>query len=531
MRPLRRSMANRYHVARLASMKGPMRTLRSLCIIVAAWNSAATAATRVNVDGLFAIADVRLRNRVAEMQTYPDTRWPIRRDVSASTWTATASVSWDSGYFPGLLWQMEERTGSSQYRAWATKWTKALVGLGPNDAVPNPFAGVILPADHDAGTIAITAFAPAFEATGDAGYARLVHRAAWQLQNRFNATHGVIRSWNWGNGPIPVIIDSMLSSQALGFSAAHGGDAASNVTLRTHSLTTAQHHVRADGSTYHLVDYNTSPLWRGTVQGYDNESTWTRGQAWAIHGFTESYRSTGDSTLLNTAMAAADYFLVHAGADPVPFWDLELPANDAPTLYRRDASAAAVAASGLIRLSEETTSPANRRRYFQAAEAILNRLASPDYLAASTPGETRLLLHSVGNFNSGTALDSSLIYADYYFLEALKRYDVAFPGPGIGAGDANRDGAVNFDDLLIVARNYGQATGQDWLSGDFDSDAATGFSDLLLLAQRYGTSTGLDGGAGQFAADWALARSIVPEPAAFSALAMIVLCARRRRVD
>ncbi len=100
------------------------------------------------------------------------------------------------------------------------------------------------------------------------------------------------------------------------------------------------------------------------------------------------------------------------------------------------------------------------------------------------------------------------------------------------SGDANRDGAVNFADLLIVAQHYGTSPAGTpdvtWALGDFDGSNTVVFADLLALAQNYGATALTDPGVGEssFRADWSLARSMVPEP---TALAGVIALAHRRR--
>jgi unsaturated chondroitin disaccharide hydrolase len=158
----------------------------------------------------------------------------------------------------------------------------------------------------------------------------------------------------------------------------------------SHALKTIADIVRPDGSTYHVVDYSTSGaiLWRGTSQGYADWSTWARGQAWAINGFTIMYRYTSDPRMLAAARKVADYYLSRLGSGRVPNWDF-----DAPTLHK-DSAAAAVAASALFELSGYVADP-DRQRYLGAALEIVDELASPAYLSEGTSNQAILLHGSV----------------------------------------------------------------------------------------------------------------------------------------
>jgi unsaturated chondroitin disaccharide hydrolase len=187
----------------------------------------------------------------------------------------------------------------------------------------------------------------------------------------------------------------------------------------SHALKTIADIVRPDGSTYHVVDYSTSGaiLWRGTSQGYADWSTWTRGQAWAINGFTIMYRYTSDPRMLAAARKVADYYLSRLGSGRVPNWDF-----DAPTLHK-DSAAAAVAASALFELSGYVADP-DRQRYLGAALEIVDELASPAYLSEGTSNQA-ILLHGSVSVPDGEGIDVGLSAGDHYFLEALARRKTA----------------------------------------------------------------------------------------------------------
>jgi unsaturated chondroitin disaccharide hydrolase len=189
---------------------------------------------------------------------------------------------------------------------------------------------------------------------------------------------------------------------------------------RSHALRAAAEHVRSDGSTYHVVTYEASTgavTSKGTAQGYNAESTWSRGQAWAIYGFTLAYRYTGDAALLDAARRTADYWLSHIPADEVPYWDFKVPNL---TTQPRDNSAAAIAASVLLELGQLDPDGTHRDRYRAQADATLASLASSAYLAAG-PLFAAILKHGTGNKPSNVGVNAGLVYGDYYFVEALLR--------------------------------------------------------------------------------------------------------------
>jgi hypothetical protein len=246
--------------------------------------------------------------------------------------------------------------------------------------------------------------------------------ASANLAKRYDPRVGMIKSWDtYGNADArsswkyPVIIDNLMNLEMLFWAAANGGPAQWADIAHAHALKSAAVHLRADGSTAHvaLFDPVTGKLIRtATWQGYSDSSTWARGQAWAIYGFTSAYGKTGDRRLLAAARKAAEVFLAHMDTGKVPYWDFRDPAiPNAP----RDASAAAIASSALFDLARKVPGDP---RYRPAAEWLLYSLAT-DYLAPEN--SSSILMHSVGSKPQNSEVDVGLVYADYYFLEAIAR--------------------------------------------------------------------------------------------------------------
>lgn len=192
----------------------------------------------------------------------------------------------------------------------------------------------------------------------------------------------------------------------------------------SHAENDMVHHFRKDFSSFHLVDYDTltgMALKKQTHQGAHDTSAWARGQSWALYGFTVMYRYTKNGKYLHQAQGIADYLVKHPNmpADKIPYWDFHTP--NIPN-EERDASAGAIMASALLELA---TYLKNEKKYFDFAEQILTSLSSPAYFAKPGTNNNFLLMHSVGAKPLGPdkEVDSPLNYADYYYLEALLRYD------------------------------------------------------------------------------------------------------------
>lgn len=317
---------------------------------------------------------------------------------------------WCSGFWPGILWYDYEATGNEKIKKEAEKFTSTLGYLSQRPIF-----------DHDLGFQMICSYGNAFRLTGDEGYKKVYLAAADSLATLFNPKVGTLLSWPRNVemfGGHNTIMDNMINLEMLFWAAKNGGDEKLREIAIKHAETTMQNHFRPDYSCYHVAVYNqeSGEFLKGvTHQGYADSSMWARGQAWAIYGYTMVYRETHDPKFLDFACKVTDVYLDRLPEDYVPYWDFDDPSiPDAP----RDASAACVVASALLELQcfcdkERCT------RYRQAAEKMLASLSSPAYLS----GDKRLsfLDHSVGHMPAGSEIDASIIYADYYYLEALLR--------------------------------------------------------------------------------------------------------------
>ena len=337
---------------------------------------------------------------------------------------------WVSGFFPGSLWYVYQYTGDEEFRALAEKHTAKLEGICDNVT------------HHDIGFQVNCSYGNAYRIAGDTAALATYESAAAKLATRFSPVVGCIKSWDNKKYVYPVIIDNMMNLELL----VRAADLFSCDSLReiavTHALTTMKNHFREDNSTFHLVDYDpeTGAVSRKiTVQGYADPTSWSRGQAWGLYGYTMMYELTKDGRFLSQAEKIAAYVLPLLPKDGVPYWDFNAPgtpnavAADAPGCPKkyewkegepvlRDASAGAIIASALVNLSTLSPDKAASKRYVKTAEKIIRTLASPEYLAE--PGENGdfLLKHSVGNLHGNSEVDVPLTYADYYYLEALLRY-------------------------------------------------------------------------------------------------------------
>ncbi len=336
-------------------------------------------------------------------KTLSKTAYPVRTG-SSGTWTTSSASSWTSGFFPGSLWYLYEYTKDPIWATRAQQW-QAGIESQKNDT-----------STHDLGFMIFDSFGNGYKQTSTDSYKQVVLTAANSLSQRYSPIVGATRSWNSSN--FTVIIDNMMNIEMLYWAAKNGGNTQYTQMATSHALKTAQNHVRADGSTFHVVDYNPNTgavISQYTHQGYSDSSTWSRGQAWAIYGFTMAYRETGDTRFLETARKTANYYLAHIPNDIIPSWDFQ-----APGAQPKDSSAASIAASGLLELAKLDPDTNRKTIYRDAAKVTLLELSGPGYLTKGTNNKA-LLLHGTQNKPSGN-YDTGLVFGDYYFIEALLRY-------------------------------------------------------------------------------------------------------------
>ncbi|KAJ4169162.1 hypothetical protein NW754_011096 [Fusarium falciforme] len=335
------------------------------------------------------------------------------------------STFWTSGFFPGIVWLLYERSlmttlsvaPSNDLLRAAQKWQ---IEMAKEQFKTD---------NHDLGFMIMPSFARDYDLTGNRASLDVVVNAARSLASRFSPTTGTIRSWagartktynlNDEDVDFVVVIDSMMNLDLLYYAAHHTGDKSLADIATTHATTTLANHIRPDYSSYHLVSYD--PHRQGVVrhrltnQGYVNESTWARGQSWALYGFATVYQWTRDERFLDAAIEIATYFLSRVdesnGVDTIVYWDFDAPR---PGVW--DVSAAACASSGLLLLQQLAP---DRCNYLESVLRILDTVTT----RATSKGDC-LLERSTSNDHVHALhrlAEHGVVYADYYFLEAGNR--------------------------------------------------------------------------------------------------------------
>jgi len=319
------------------------------------------------------------------------------------------SKDWTSGFFVGNLWQLYTLNGEDRFRESAEKWQPFMKKEELNDRT------------HDMGFKIWCSYGEGFEQTGKEEYKDVILKSAQTLSTRYNETVGSLRSWDF-NADIwefPVIIDNMMNLELLFEATRISGDSTYHNIAVNHANTTLKNQFRADNSTVHVVVYDTlkgNVKEKVTHQGFSDDSSWARGQGWAIYGYTMAYRYTRDQKYLDQAMKTASFYLDHPRLpqDGIPYWDFDDPAiPDSP----RDVSAATVVASALVELYGYTQD----NTYLDYSRKVAGTLQTREYVLPADLEAPFILDHSTGNWPKNDEVDEPIVYGDYYFLELLIR--------------------------------------------------------------------------------------------------------------
>ncbi|MBD0724953.1 glucuronyl hydrolase [Flavobacterium sp. L1I52] len=349
------------------------------------------------------------------LKLIPNDGSSIPRNIAPDSkqWKYVDFTDWTSGFWPGELWYLYESTGDQKWETAADKFTNYLAPLSVTPAL-----------DHDLGFQVFTSYGNGYRLTKNPEYKKVILKTADTLATLFNPKVGTILSWprevpNMEWPQHNTIMDNMINLELLFWASKNGGSKKLYDMAVSHATVTMDNHFRPDYTSYHAVVYDKETgkkIKAVTHQGYSDSSMWARGQSWAIYGYTMVYRETKDPKFLDFAHKVTRVYLDRLPKDLIPYWDF-----DDPTIPKapRDASAAAVVASALLELSTYTQDAVLAKEYLDKAEGMLKEL-SDSY--QSRDKNTALLLHSTGHKPAGSEIDYSIIYADYYYVEALLRY-------------------------------------------------------------------------------------------------------------
>ncbi len=368
------------------------------------------------VNNVVQVCLTRLANSVGEVR---DTTMYPTYGTRQLKWQLRKSDDWTTGFYPGCLWYAYELSNDPKFERWARQWTSSLEREKLNTGT------------HDLGFKFMCSYGNGLrlgKGRTDDTYREILLAAASTLAKRYDPKVGCLSS-NWDRDPVgdsyPVIIDIMMNLELLFWASHNGGPSWYADLANSHAVTTCSDFVRSDGGTYHIVRYDTSAcaiINKGTLQGAGDETTWSRGQAWAQYGMIVTYRHTREKRFLSMAVRLTDYFLNHLDDDNVSNWDFQ------SKIKSHDVSATCIVTSGLLELADYVENDSLKRHYQKAAESMLTSLCSPPYFTVGV-NTSCLLDHSVQYLPLNSNVDVPSIFADYYFLEALQRYRTRHKDP------------------------------------------------------------------------------------------------------
>ena len=345
-------------------------------------------------------------------QKYEDEDGMLPRSFENGKDVKSDSRWWCSGFFPGSLWYLYENNKNPLILKYAKLYT---------DRIERE---KFTTDNHDVGFMIYCSFGNGYRLTENNHYKEVMLTAAKSLSTRYNPRVGLIRSWDFNKDKwqYPVIIDNMMNLELLLWASDNSDNPKFKEIALSHADKTIEHHFRPDNSSYHVVSYDTItgvPHIKQTHQGFSDESSWSRGQAWGLYGYTYLYRETKNEGYLNQAKKIATYMInhPHMPKDYIPYWDFDAP--DIPNTLR-DVSAATIMASALIDLSKFVDQKTSKE-YKNVVEKQIRTLSTPEYTAKLGENGDFILKHSVGALLLNSEIDVPLTYADYYYLEALTK--------------------------------------------------------------------------------------------------------------
>jgi unsaturated chondroitin disaccharide hydrolase len=349
----------------------------------------------------FAFAERQLRHLV---ETYPDF-FPMYTVNGKWKHQGEAWTNWCEGFLGGQLWLIYQWNGDAWWREKAEHYSRLIEHRKTDRNV------------HDLGFLFWSTWKRWYDLTGDPGIHAVVVEAGSTLALRFKDKGQYLRSFVADES---LFIDIMMNVGIIFYAAQQKQDADLLRIATQHCLTSRRYLVRGDGSTSHegIFDTETGEFLRQTThQGWRDDSSWARGLAWALYGFGTAYSFTRDARFLQTAEACANYYIEQTPEHGVPPNDW-MESNPA---LPYESSAAAIAAGGMLNLAKLSGDPARASLYRRYALRILDTLTEPEFLAADTPGWEGILKHGSYHQRKGLGVDESVMWGDYFFLEAMSK--------------------------------------------------------------------------------------------------------------
>jgi unsaturated chondroitin disaccharide hydrolase len=354
----------------------------------------------------FEFAQIQVRNLI---EAYPD-YFPMYTENGKWKHSGEAWTNWCEGFLGGMMWIFHGRTGDAAWKESAKHYSHLIEERKFDRNV------------HDLGFLFWSTWKRWYDLESANDLKETVITAGKTMGKRFKEKGGYLRSFVADNS---LFIDIMMNIGIVFYAAIESGDDELLAKAHKHVQTTRRYLVRGDGSTSHdgIFDLETGEFLRqSTHQGYRGDSAWARGQAWALYGFGTAYQLTGERSYLKTAQMCADFYIESTSFEEDAPFGPGIPPNDWDGHKDMvESSAAAIAASGLLNLSNLVQDKVYSDRYHQAALIILDTLTGPEYLANETEGWEGILKHGMYHLNKRLGVDESVMWGEYFFVEALDK--------------------------------------------------------------------------------------------------------------
>lgn len=343
----------------------------------------------------------RMIERIGDKSPHAGNKDGVYDDASTDWWT--------SGFWPGLLWVMYDMTGKEHYKKAAWPWDEKLAHW-----LAHPTESI----HHDVGFQFLSTAVHKYMSTGETDARRIGLNAANFLAARYNPVGRFLRAWN-GNRTGWAIIDCMMNISILFWASRETGDPRYKHIAMAHADTAMSAFIREDGSVNHIASFDPETgafIEAFGGQGNAPDSAWSRGTSWAVHGFANAYRNTGEIRYLHAAKRVAHFFLANLPDDKVPYWDFRLASFEGEP---RDTSAAAIAASGLLEIADAV--PVTEKAMYRKGAIDMLASLTENYAVWDDPHYEAILPSGTGNKPGNGNIDVPLIYGDYYYVEAIAK--------------------------------------------------------------------------------------------------------------
>jgi unsaturated chondroitin disaccharide hydrolase len=356
-------------------------------------------------ENAFDFAQVQVKKLI---ESHPDF-YPMYTEGGQWLHEGPAWTHWCDGFLPGMMWLFCRLLGpddpeSKYWMQQAIRYSKPLEPRKMDSEV------------HDLGFIFLSTYYRWYQFTRDQTLKDVILQAGKTLAGRFNEEGQYLRSFVAEDS---IFIDIMMNVGIIFYAARETNDKRLRDIAVRHCNTTRRFLVRGDSSTAHEGIFNLSTgefIRQSTQQGFRGDSCWSRGLAWALYGFSTAYEYSRDPRFLHTSENCADYYITHTPSDGVPPWDYNAPPENRSLV---DTSSAAIAAAGLLRLCRQIPDPMKGHFYWSTGIGILRTLCTR-YLASSDPRWQGVLKGGVYHIHKGLGVDESVMWGEYYFVEALE---------------------------------------------------------------------------------------------------------------